>query len=480
MTEPADRPARCTAPRGGRGAGLASWWPQWLCLAAAPLVLLRDLRPTYGELGLALLAAQQAARLLDADERRRRFDLDVAWPAVGLVLLAAVAPLVSPDYTADRRQFAYLLLHFGAFTATVSSLRTARLRTGRLERLWIGLAVYLGCGVPLAIAAFLYRSRRDVMSAFEVALDEAIWKLPDDAGLLVELVLGAGRLHPQDIGGLLTLFLPLYAALLVYRPWRDPPDGGPPAAGRVPGGRGAVRWPGLAAGLALAIVGGVMAATLSRGAALAVAIGLSSLLAYRWRRVRVALAVLAAGLALLAALTLAEVARHRATGAELSPAVRDVVTPTLQFGRGESILRTLAARLVTWRHAVALIQEHPWTGIGPGAAIHPAGGRVPVDNLYLQTALDLGLPGLLLLLALLGLVLARLYRGWRRWRGTRHEVLALGPACALGTYLLWSTHDHLALGAKPTLFLWLLLGLAAGLPAARAPARPAPPGPRSP
>ena len=138
MTEPADRPARCTTLRGGRGAGLAFWWVQWLCLGAA-------------------------------------------------------APLVSPDYAADRRQLAYLLLHFGAFTAAVSSLRTARLGIGRLGRLWVGLAVYLGCGVPLAIAAFLHRSRRDIMSPFEVALDEAVWRLPV-VGAALAVAIGVGAL----------------------------------------------------------------------------------------------------------------------------------------------------------------------------------------------------------------------------------------------------------------------------------------------
>jgi hypothetical protein len=47
--------------------------------------------------------------------------------------------------------------------------------------------------------------------------------------------------------------------------------------------------------------GAGLAATLSRGAALAVAIGVGALLACRWRRPRLPLAALVAGLALLAA-----------------------------------------------------------------------------------------------------------------------------------------------------------------------------------
>jgi hypothetical protein len=125
---------------------------QWLCLlSAAPWLLFPELRTPYGWIGVALLVAQQAVRLLDAEERRRRLDIDVAWPMVGMAAMAVVGLLVSPNYQASLPKLLGIVFDIGVFAAIVSALRTTRLGPGRADRLWVALAAYAILGVLVAL-----------------------------------------------------------------------------------------------------------------------------------------------------------------------------------------------------------------------------------------------------------------------------------------------------------------------------------------
>src|SRR5215210_6882646 len=75
-----------------------AWGAQWIWLAvAAPYLLYEGVAPTWGWVGVCLLVLQQGFRCLDLEERRRRLDLDVTWPAVGLAGIAIPAYFSSPD-----------------------------------------------------------------------------------------------------------------------------------------------------------------------------------------------------------------------------------------------------------------------------------------------------------------------------------------------------------------------------------------------
>ncbi|MER3513799.1 MAG: hypothetical protein C4310_04935, partial [Chloroflexota bacterium] len=76
-------------------------------------------------------------------------------------------------------------------------------------------------------------------------------------------------------------------------------------------------------------------------------------------------------------------------------------------------------RLELWSRALEAIADYPFTGIGMGTFDHVIPLRYPyvllagaelavphAHNLFLQVAVDLGLPGLIAFVALLGLVLA--------------------------------------------------------------------------
>nr|MBA2449008.1 hypothetical protein [Chloroflexota bacterium] len=74
-----------------------AWPAQWLWLAvAAPFLLYEAVAPTWGWVGVGILVAQQGFRCFDLEERRRRLDLDVAWPVVGLAVIAIPAYFSSP------------------------------------------------------------------------------------------------------------------------------------------------------------------------------------------------------------------------------------------------------------------------------------------------------------------------------------------------------------------------------------------------
>lgn len=82
-----------------------------------------------------------------------------------------------------------------------------------------------------------------------------------------------------------------------------------------------------------------------------------------------------------------------------------------------------AVRMDLWRSALEMLRDHPLTGIGPAAFglelrlyRQPLLGRDHVataHNLYLNTAAEMGLPGILILVWLL-VALARSW--WRRWQ----------------------------------------------------------------
>jgi hypothetical protein len=95
-------------------------------------------------------------------------------------------------------------------------------------------------------------------------------------------------------------------------------------------------------------------------------------------------------------------------------------------------------------------------------------------NLYLQTALDFGLPGLAAFLGIGGLAIRG---GLRALRRGREPALAAGLLLGLLAHAVYSLVDAVALGSKPGPLLWAVLGLLLALaPAAEPSAAPAHPG----
>lgn len=127
-------------------------------------------------------------------------------------------------------------------------------------------------------------------------------------------------------------------------------------------------------------------------------------------------------------------------------------------------------RVDIWERGLAALRTSPWTGIGFDYFRHSGYAPVPVwpdlvvghphaHNIFLQTALDVGLIGLAAYVALTGFVLQRacdLARG-----GGDRWVRSVGIAAG---FSLLSVHifgllDAVALGTKVGIFQWLACGL---------------------
>jgi len=135
---------------------------------------------------------------------------------------------------------------------------------------------------------------------------------------------------------------------------------------------------------------------------------------------------------------------------------------------------TLEERMEIWNRALYAIQDFAFTGCGlgtfrrvvwvlyPPLLISPNFDFGHAHNVFLQVALDLGLPGLV---AYLGLTATALWIGWQIARSANcsHRWLGLGIVGALVAFHVYGLTDAIALGARPGLAFWILLALVAAL-----------------
>jgi len=155
-------------------------------------------------------------------------------------------------------------------------------------------------------------------------------------------------------------------------------------------------------------------------------------------------------------------------------------------------LDTLNGRVVIWQGAIVGIQDFPVTGMGMNVfrvainTLYPqfsSGSGVDIGhahNEFLTAALDLGLPGLVAFLLLNLVSFWMLIILWRQSRDPAAlglagkqasflqspvvtHALVIGLGGGLLAHALYGFADTVALGAKPGVLFWMLLGLIAGL-----------------
>ncbi len=117
-------------------------------------------------------------------------------------------------------------------------------------------------------------------------------------------------------------------------------------------------------------------------------------------------------------------------------------------------------RAELWAHASEVIHDQPARGIGPGAYAHHLRTGLDSDlrwahQGYLQQAAEQGLVGLVLLLALVGWTYGRLWHGRSRGRAR-----TLGGAAAVTIVALHASVDHVLHDAVVPLTLAVLVGWA--------------------
>jgi putative inorganic carbon (HCO3(-)) transporter len=155
-------------------------------------------------------------------------------------------------------------------------------------------------------------------------------------------------------------------------------------------------------------------------------------------------------------------------------------------------LNTLNGRIEVWSRAIYGIQDFPFTGMGmntfrkvvhvlyPLFSIGPDFDFGHAHNEFLQAALDLGLPGLIAFIAIYLVAVWMLVKCWKWSVGVEEtasgtgltallsspdavKTMVLGLGGGLLAHAFYGLTDAVALGAKPGILLWILLGLVTGL-----------------
>jgi putative inorganic carbon (HCO3(-)) transporter len=268
--------------------------------------------------------------------------------------------------------------------------------------------------------------------------------------LRVKGVPGAeGGFYPNALGGSMLLFVPLLAALLysALRHWH------------VPSVRRTVLGIGIALALLLTFCMLVISESRSAWLGLTGAVLVLGLL-YSWRRPRLWIPTLF----LIAGIVVAT----------------SITRPWGQLQVDNAPVRasgeiSLAGRLEIWRRAIYGIQDFPFTGMGMNSfrklmpVLYPA-SHIPSEvdiasahNHLLQTALDLGIPGLIAYIALWGATARMLWQIGTTTTDPLKRSLAVGLGVGLAAQFLFQIGDAIPLGAKVGIFFWFTLGLAVPL-----------------
>lgn len=375
------------------------------------LTLLALARPRWGVVALGAAAFLWFVRWLGVGRLTVRTALD--WAALGLAATTPVALWMSADRALSAAELSRLLLGIALLYAVANSA----VQGWRFQAA-VGVVVLGAAGVALL----------SLVGGTQPA--GPMFNLP--AGLLrLDLPF---RFHANVAATVFALALPVAAALAL---WRAP----------------AVwpTWTRVISGLAAALILLALVLTQSRGAFLGLLAAALGMAALRWRRLRWPAVVLIVASA--AALLLIDVQ----------------VVGVLVAG--------IPGREEVWYRALAAIADFPLTGIGAGLfsrvvpilypyfmlGTGPTAQATHAHNLYLQAAVDLGLPGLVSFVALLLGAAAVLIWLWRSDAG-HDQPLVWGLIGSLIALAVHGLVDAVAWSSKASPLLWLILGLIAVLP----------------
>lgn len=399
-------------------------------LLAAPFLVIPEFSPGITLTALLALGAVWTISHLSARQPASPFDVIFALWCVALM----IGMLVTADPQETLPKATNLVLGLGVWRFLLIAVRTRR-------TLAIAVACFLLLGVGFSLVGIAGSEEFPKIPAL-MALNPFRGRLP--AGL------GGLAIHPNQLAGLMCLYWPLLIALsfappsgLRSRPWRVV----------------------IAAVALLATL--ILILTQSRGGWLAAAAGLFALtvlwgLSLPPSGTRRAMRLAAVGWVLAGLLALAWIGPDRLQETWLNPPKETAV----------GTLLTLNYRKALWPWAITAVQDFPFTGVGLGAfrqvafrlyplALSPGQDIGHAHNIFLQTALDVGLPGLIVYAALLFVAAAV---GWRVARcETAYRAIALGLLAGLIAVHVFGLADALALGSKPGVVFWYSLGLLAAM-----------------
>lgn len=357
---------------------------------------------------------------------------------VPLLLMGLVSTWATPDLEFSRGKLSGTLLGVLTLFAGAQWIRTrARLSVAALAFLGIGAAL---AGFSLLATPFTAKFR---------LMAPVLEMLPSRLAIPVP----EGSLNPNPIGGTLILLIPLLLAGTWGLLRGEIPTGLETRWGRW--WKRLTIWGGLGcSSLSL----GVLLLTQSRGAWAGLAAAGAFLLALRIRWMGRVLVVLVGVGVLATALYLWQ------AGDSAGDSLHEVGT---EIG--------LAARLEIWNRAIYGIQDFAFTGMGmnsfrkvvhllyPLFLLSPDQDIASAHNQWLQTALDLGIPGLVAYVALWAAVFRLLWLAGKAASSAWARRLAAGLAAGLFAQFIYLAADAVPLGAKLGIFWWAAVTLAAAL-----------------
>jgi putative inorganic carbon (hco3(-)) transporter len=148
-------------------------------------------------------------------------------------------------------------------------------------------------------------------------------------------------------------------------------------------------------------------------------------------------------------------------------------------GGNLNVASTFDARKELWDRAILGITDFPLTGMGMNTfrkvtpvlyplfvspLFLPANRDIAnCHNQWLQTALDIGIPGLIAYIALLAAAVAMGFQIWRRCERAWMRAAAQGLACGIIAQQVFGIADAIALGAKVGMFFWIAVGILAAM-----------------
>jgi putative inorganic carbon (HCO3(-)) transporter len=331
------------------------------CLVLASPLIFADLLPRGVVIFLfvALLGVFAARAALTRTVLPRTA---VDWPNVLALVLLPVALWASADPAASWPAVAKVVAGLALFYGFAGLAGTKWMRLLP----WLLLVFALGVWLVVVLTTRWTPSKIPVLPVSLYSLLPKI-RLPFDVN----------GIHPNLAGHLMALLLLPAVALALWTPYRP------------------VRWTAVVVAVLLGVV---LLLSQSRGAwiAAAVALALMPWLRYRrWWMVVLALAVIVVVVSLL-----------------LGPArLEAMVFPVA--ADDDVTINTLPGRLEIWTRAIVLLRDFGLTGGGAGnfeqvlMTLYPpfftgvVGGFGHAHNVYLQMAVDFGVPGLIVFLALL-------------------------------------------------------------------------------
>jgi putative inorganic carbon (HCO3(-)) transporter len=342
------------------------------------------------------------------------------WSLLLLLLAAAVSIQVSVFPEITRPQVFRLLLGIAIFYALANWCNSPRrMRIAVLGLILAGLLLALGA--PF-IVAWATQKVPFIPSTFYRGFS-----------LLV-----SDTVHPNVIAGSLVLLLPLALAWLVFA-WND-----------------STRYERILAGMASLFISIALVLTQSRGAWIAYGAAIIVLPALRWRW----------GWAILLLALVAFIPMIYVLG----------FTPLLELLAPGGAVGGIGERLEVWSRAIFMIQDFPFTGIGMGSfekladTLYPlflvAPGKIAHShNLFLQVAVDLGIPGLVAWLAAFLVTCQSSWMVYQAGRSANENYLAAlgaGLLCAQVALAVHGLTDAVSWGVvRSAPLVWALWGVAA-------------------